>query len=178
MHDDAQTGEVGEAEGTGAVDEHVGAAAYGGGEAEGDAEHQRHDEGQGIAAQQLGLMIDDGEEDGAGAYVADELADQRGQQAHDGHHKVGVAITELQHLLGNDIGNARLGDGNGEDDGGTEDEQQLPLDVLGDVGDATAAQYHHDAGCQHGGGHEGQHVERRDDEHEHEDDGRGDGLLA
>ena len=76
VHDDADSGKVGEAEATRAIDEHMGTAADGRCEADGDREHERHDERHGVASQLCGLMPDDGEKDGAAAHIADELADQ------------------------------------------------------------------------------------------------------
>ena len=178
MHANAKAGKVVEMERTWTVDEHVGATADGRGKAEGDAEHERHDKRHGVATHNLGLLIHDGEEHCGRTYIADKLADDRGENAHHSHNDIGMALTQIEYRMGHGIGDTGLGDSHREHHGDSKNEQQIPLDILGDVSEAATATQHHEAGSKHGDSHEGQHMEQRHDEHEHQNEGRGDGLGA
>ena len=171
MHADAKAGKVVEVERTWTVDEHVGATAYGRCEADGDAEHERHDKRHGATTHQLGLLIHNREEHSGGTYIADELADDRGEDTHDGHNDIGVALTQVEYRMGHGVGNTGLGDGHGEHHGDSKYEQQLPIDIFGNARHAATAKQHHESCSHHGNGHEGEHMERRHDEHQHKDDG-------
>ena len=80
VHQQADTHEVAEAVAAGAIYQHVGGRAYGGGETAAHADHQGNKEGIGFGAQFLRRLENDGEEHGSRRRVGDKLSDKRGDE--------------------------------------------------------------------------------------------------